>query len=74
MCAGADDARWQELIPSVFNRPSVDRSLVQARKDASAMGFSPIKPVKELTEPHNYEELAHASYTSRRCRHASAVM
>jgi len=57
MCADADDARWQELIPSGFYRPSVDRSLIQARKDASAMGFT-YKPVKELTEPHNYEELA----------------
>ena len=58
MCAGADDARWHKLMPSIFGRPNVDRSLRQARKDASAMGFS-YKPVEELTEPHNYEELAH---------------
>jgi len=40
MCAGADDARWHKLMPSTFGRPSVDRSLRQARKDASAMGFA----------------------------------
>ena len=58
MCAEADEARWHTLMPSAFKRPSVDRSLRQARKDASAMGFT-YKPVEELTEPHNYEELAH---------------
>lgn len=57
MCADADDARWQKLIPSTFERPSIDRSLRQARRDATTMGFT-YKPVKELTEPHNYEELA----------------
>jgi len=39
-------------------RDMFDRSLRQARQDASAMGFT-YKPVEELTEPHNYEELAH---------------
>ena len=58
MCAEADEARWHTLMPSAFKRPSVDRSLRQARKDASAMGFT-YKPVEELSEPHNYEELAH---------------
>ena len=58
MCAGADDARWHKLMPSTFGRPNVDRSLRQARKDASAMGFA-YKPVEELSAPHNYEELAH---------------
>ena len=31
MCADADDARWQKLIPCTFKRPSVDRSLWQAQ-------------------------------------------
>ena len=44
-------------MPSTFERPSVDRSLRQARKDASALGFV-YKPLEELTEPHNYEDLA----------------
>jgi len=58
MCAGADDARWHKLMPSTFGRPNYDRSLRQARNDASAMGFA-YKPVEELSAPHNYEELAH---------------
>jgi len=57
MCADADNARWNKLIPSTFERPSVDRSLRQARRDATSMGFT-YKPIEELTEPHNYEELA----------------
>ena len=39
MCADADDARWNKLIPSTFKGPSVDRSLRQARKDATAMAL-----------------------------------
>ena len=57
MCAEADETRWHKLMPSAFKRPSLDHSLRQARKDASAMGFT-YKPVEELSEPHNYEELA----------------
>jgi hypothetical protein len=62
MCADADDACWNKLIPSTFKRPSVDRSLRQARKDATAMGFT-YKPVEETTAPHNYEDLAHCCFT-----------
>jgi len=46
MCAEADETRWHTLMPSAFKRPSVDRSLRQARQDASAMGFA-YKPVEE---------------------------
>ena len=66
MCADADDACWNKLIPSTFKRPSVDRSLRQARKDATAMGFT-YKPVEETTAPHNYEDLA------RRLLHLEAL-
>ena len=66
MCADADDARWNKLIPSTFKGPSVDRSLRQARKDATAMGFR-YKSVEVTTAPHNYEDLA------RRLLHLEAL-
>ena len=55
MRADADDARLHKLIPSTFDRPRVDRSLGQARQDATAMGFT-YKPVEKTTAPHNYED------------------
>ena len=66
ICADADDARWHKLIPSTFERPNVDRSLQQARKDATAMGFT-YKPIEETSAPHNYEDLA------RRLLHLEAL-
>ena len=52
ICADAEDSRWHKLIPSTFERPIVDRSLRQGRKDATAMGFT-YKPIEETSAPHN---------------------
>ena len=40
MCAYADDACLQKLMPSTFERLSADRTLGQASVDAKAIGFT----------------------------------